>query len=396
METAIVLFTRDLRLHDNPALHAACARARQVVPAFVLDPALGGPPNRIRFLADALADLREQLRDRGADLVIRSGDPAAEVIRLADETGANAVYVADDVSHYATRRRRALDRDCAQRRLNLVVTPGLTVVPPGELRPAGGSHYRVFTPYWRAWRAASWRQHYPVPRAITMPAVTITGALPERGPGVSPELAPGGERIGRRRFTAWRQGRLAGYDEHHDDLAGDDTSRLSAYLRFGCVSPLEVAIGARDREGGEAFCRQLAWRDFFYQVTAAFPDMAQKNYRPGPSWPEDEGALQAWRSGFITRLGRVLLPVPATHCQLPALQATSPSASRDPKCRYPCRQSMPRLRVRNEAVIIRARLCMKPSADSCRIPASTIGMPVCPVRQACSAPSSSGQEGPGR
>ena len=156
METAIVLFTRDLRLHDNPALHLACARARQVVPAFVLDPAIAGPPNRIRFLADALADLREQLRERGADLVIRAGDPAAEVIRLADETGADAVYVADDVSHYATRRRGALERDCSERRLDLIATPGLTVVPPGDLRPAGGGHYRVFTPYWRAWRAASW------------------------------------------------------------------------------------------------------------------------------------------------------------------------------------------------------------------------------------------------
>src|SRR5580692_7175388 len=297
METAIVLFTRDLRLHDNPALHAACAGARQVVPAFVLDPAIAGPPNRIRFLADALTDLREQLRERGADLVIRSGDPAAEVIRLADETGANAVYLADDVSHYATRRRRALERDCSQRRLDLIVTPGLTVVPPGDLRPAGGGHYRVFTPYWRAWRQASWRQHYPVPPAIAMPAVKTAGALPEPGPGVSPDLAPGGERAGRRRFAAWRQSRLAGYGEHHDDLAGDDTSRLSAYLRFGCVSPLEVAIGARDREGGEAFCRQLAWRDFFYQVTAAFPDLARKNYRPGPAWHTDEGALQAWRTG---------------------------------------------------------------------------------------------------
>ena len=50
METAIVLFTRDLRLHDNPALHLACTRARQVVPLFVVDPAIAGPPNRLRFL----------------------------------------------------------------------------------------------------------------------------------------------------------------------------------------------------------------------------------------------------------------------------------------------------------------------------------------------------------
>ncbi len=104
-------------------------------------------------------------------------------------------------------------------------------------------------------------------------------------------------RAGRRRFTAWRPRQLAGYPDRHDDLAGDQTSRLSAYLRFGCVSPLEVAIGARDRPGGEEFCRQLAWRDFFYQVTATFQDLARKDYRPGPAWHEDAHALEAWRTG---------------------------------------------------------------------------------------------------
>ena len=113
----------------------------------------------------------------------------------------------------------------------------------------------------------------------------------------SPGLARGGESAGRERFASWRQRLLVGYGENHDDLAGDATSRLSAYLRFGCVSPLEVAIGALDRPGGEEYCRQLAWRDFFYQVTAAFPDIARKSYRPGAAWHEDRHALDAWREG---------------------------------------------------------------------------------------------------
>ena len=83
MDTAIVVFTRDLRLHDNPALHQACARARRVVPLFVVGPAISAPSNRARFLAESLADLRASLRERGADLVLRRGDPAAETIRLA-------------------------------------------------------------------------------------------------------------------------------------------------------------------------------------------------------------------------------------------------------------------------------------------------------------------------
>jgi deoxyribodipyrimidine photo-lyase len=300
MDTAIVLFTRDLRVHDNPALYQACQQARQVLPLFVVDPAVAAAarsPNRARFLAESVADLRGSLRERGADLVLRHGDPASEVTGLATEVNATMVYLADDVSHYATTRRRRLERACGRHRIGLTVTPGLTVVPPAELRPAGGDHYRVFTPYWRAWSAATWREHCPVPPAITMPAVRHTGHLPARE-NASPGLAPGGETAGRRRFLDWRHRLLAGYDEHHDDLAGDMTARLSAYLRFGCVSPLEVAIGALDRPGGEEFCRQLAWRDFFYQVTAAFPDIARKNYRPGPAdWRQDRPALDAWRAG---------------------------------------------------------------------------------------------------
>src|ERR1700761_1159420 len=77
MDTAIVLFTRDLRVHDNPALAGGCARARRVVPLFVVDPALAVPPNRARFLAESVAVLREELRALGGELVIREGDPAA-------------------------------------------------------------------------------------------------------------------------------------------------------------------------------------------------------------------------------------------------------------------------------------------------------------------------------
>jgi deoxyribodipyrimidine photo-lyase len=299
MDTAVVVFTRDLRLHDNPALSLACARARRVVPVFVADPALPAPPNRLRFLTQSLAGLRDALRERGGDLVIRHGEPVKEIIRLAGQTHAEGIYIADDVSGYAARRRGGLERECARHRLDLVCTPGVTVVPPGDLRPSsGGDHYRVFTPYWRAWAASSWRQPCPAPRAITMPEAGGCGDIPA-GTGFSPGLAAGGEAAGQRRVRAWLDGRLAGYAGAHDDLAGDGTSRLSPYLRFGCVSPLELARAALACPGGQEFCRQLAWRDFFHQVAAAFHDIARADCRPGPqTWRTDQDALDAWRAGL--------------------------------------------------------------------------------------------------
>ena len=127
------------------------------------------------------------------------------------------------------------------------------------------------------------------------------GGLPATVTGCSAALAPGGERAGLDRLRAWLDGPLTGYDTKRDILAADATSRLSVYLRFGCVSPLELAMAALARPGGEEYCRQLAWRDFFHQVTAAFPDMAGADYRPGLSgprrWTADPGALDAWRAG---------------------------------------------------------------------------------------------------
>jgi deoxyribodipyrimidine photolyase len=43
--------------------------------------------------------------------------------------------------------------------------------------PANGGHYRVFTPYWRAWRATTWRPHYPPPETIRLPGVKHAGQL---------------------------------------------------------------------------------------------------------------------------------------------------------------------------------------------------------------------------
>ena len=136
MDTAIVVFTRDLRVHDNPALALACAAARQVVPVFVADPALTVPPNRGRFLAQSVGSLRGQLRKRGGDLVIRHGDPVAEVMRIAAGTGAQAVFIADDVSRYAALRRVRLEAACARRRLQLTITPGHAVVQAGMVQQA--------------------------------------------------------------------------------------------------------------------------------------------------------------------------------------------------------------------------------------------------------------------
>jgi deoxyribodipyrimidine photo-lyase len=91
---------------------------------------------------------------------------------------------------------------------------------------------------------------------------------------------------------------LHAYGERADDLAGHMTSRLSPYLHFGCLSVVEVVSAVRGDPAADGFVRQLCWRDFHHQVTAAFPDIDRRDYRPrGDRWRDDPDGLVAWKDG---------------------------------------------------------------------------------------------------
>jgi deoxyribodipyrimidine photo-lyase len=293
MSTVVVLFTRDLRVHDNPALHDAADTAKRVVPLFVADPAIHSSPRRQRFLVESLSDLRESLRHRGSDLVVREGDPVTEAVKVARDTGAVGITMAADASRHAARRERRLSEACQDERLSFHRLHSISLVPPHALRPAGGDHYKVFTPYWRAWQHIPHRRELPPPRRLRLPDGVSPGPLPS--PAGVPGSIAGGETAAREQLAAWRS-LGPRYADIRDDLSADATSRMSAYLHLGCVSPVTVAAQVGDCE---AYLRQLCWRDFYHQVLAAFPDLPRRPYRRGAveEWVDDRTALQAWQAG---------------------------------------------------------------------------------------------------
>ncbi|MEV6396650.1 deoxyribodipyrimidine photo-lyase [Streptomyces sp. NPDC051907] len=310
MTVAVVLFTSDLRLHDHPPLRAALRAADEVVPLFVLDPAVHAAgfdaPNRLAFLADCLADLDGSLRRRGGRLVLRTGPAARELGVVVAQCGAHEVHMSAGVTRFAHRReeqlRTALDGTGAR----LVVHDAVvTAMAPGAVTPAGSDHFAVFTPYFRRWSEAPLRTPDAAPRQVPVPSGVHSDPLPgwDSGADVSRGVPAGGESEGRRRLAGWARGGLEAYEARHDDLAGDATSRLSPYLHFGALSPVDVVERARRRggPGAEAFVRQLCWRDFHYQVMAARPESAACDYRTRQDdWrSEDEAAeeITAWQQG---------------------------------------------------------------------------------------------------
>ena len=135
-KTAVVLFTRDLRVTDNPALWAA-SRAERTVPLFVLDEAILGSrfaaPNRVAYMREALIDLDGRLKAMDARLFIRRGQVVEEAMKAARECGADELHIAADWSSYARRRERRLREACEGAGIEFTAHPGVTILDPGAV-----------------------------------------------------------------------------------------------------------------------------------------------------------------------------------------------------------------------------------------------------------------------
>lgn len=298
--TSVLWLRRDLRLRDHPALHAAAADG-PVAALFVLDPALLRPAGapRLAFLYRTLHSLDADLRSAGGRLVLRRGDPAQVVPEIVRETGAGSVHVSADFGPYGARRDAAVAAALGD--VPLVRTGSPYAVSPGRVTKADGAPFKVYTPFYRAWRAHGW----PAPARVTAGRVQWIDDLdgvdlpPEPRLPAGLELPPAGEDAALSAWRAYRRTRLASYADDRDRPDLDRTSRMSVYLKWGAIHPRTMLADLGP--GDETFRRELAWREFYAAVLHHWPGSAREYFQPqlaGMQYASPESdAFAAWQEG---------------------------------------------------------------------------------------------------
>lgn len=307
--TIIVWFRNDLRLRDNEALYRAAQNATNVIPLYCIDPRQFTTTQfgfkktgsfRARFLLQSLSDLRFSLRDIGADLVIKVGKPEDIVFAMAKYYKASAVYCHQEATDEEYRVEDALIRhlDTVNIPIEFFWTStlyhydDLTGKLPIEKLPDVFTQFRNF-----AENKLEVRKTLPAPAQITLPEMLQTGEIPTlQELGLEEPVSDlravipftGGETAGllRLKYYLWEKDLLQTYEETRNGLIGGDySSKLSAWLALGCLSPRtiheEVKRYEQERVKNKStywLIFELLWRDYFRFVAVKYGNSL---FKPG-------------------------------------------------------------------------------------------------------------------
>ena len=312
MTTSLVWLRDDLRVADNPALTAALASADTVAILYVLDnesPEVRPLGSASRWwLHHSLRKLSRTIADLGGHLILRRG-PARDVVpAVVAEVGATSV-------HWSRRfgAARAIDADLKAVLPDAHSHNGTLLHEPWSLQTGGGTPFKVFTPFWKAYRAGEPPRHpFPAPTSIPgVPAPSDSLESWDLLPTIPwdqefPTVWSPGEQGAQDRLRRFIDTGLALY--HRRDEPGiESTSGLSPHLRFGEISPYQVwhavesATTSATHANATRFLSEIGWREFSYHQLFHNTDMHVRNLRPefdGFPWTEPSDALLgAWKKG---------------------------------------------------------------------------------------------------
>lgn len=272
MTSAIFLHHRDLRHNDNTGLNAACSAHKTVYPVFVLTPEQTTADNpylntrSIAFMRSALAAIA---------VAVYEGDTIAVLTRLIKKHNISAVYENADYTPYAVARQDKVRALCSRLGIDYSLHEDALLHPMGSLLKADGTPYLKFTPFYNS--AAKKRVAKPStqrPRTKLLPDGHLLDDAPLRLPRL---LAPPDYELAR----------------DHPALS---TTRLSAHLHFGTISPRKIYWSVA------AIRRELHWREFYaYMVFYLNCDYSKGSVtRPAFNrikWKRPGADLDAWKAG---------------------------------------------------------------------------------------------------
>lgn len=313
---SIFWFRRDLRLEDNAGLYEALKSEWPVLPLFIFDRSIldklsNRVDARVEFIHQTLTELRKELQEQGSDLLVKYGTPEKIWPEVLQEFEVKAVYTNHDYEPYARQRDEKISLLLEKQQIPLHTFKDHVIFEEEEITKKAGGVYTVFTPYSKTWKAkldekedtieengqqvklSYYLKPYPTEKYFhnfhQTDEVFSFPTLAEMDFEATDTEIPS---------KTVSRGLIKNYDDTRNFPALAGTSRLGIHFRFGTISIREKA--RRARQLNETFLNELIWRDFYAQILANFPHVAENSFRPEYDfieWRNNEEEFAAWCKG---------------------------------------------------------------------------------------------------
>jgi deoxyribodipyrimidine photo-lyase len=312
-------FRQDLRLSDNPAFSAACD-VGAVLPVYILDDDNAGLDRMGSasrwWLHQSLCALNADL---GGKLRVFRGNPLEIIPTLIKASGADLVCWNRCYEPWRIARDTAMKAGLEESGIAVQSYNGSLLWEPWDIKKGDGTPYKVFTPYFRRGCLSAPSPRIPLPAPGRFEAwsggdhladikVDDLGLMPAEDwhQQVARHWTPG-EAGAAKRLDYFINRGLAGYKEGRNFPAQPHTSRLSAHLHWGEISPNQAWYAVRDvmDSGGlevdaDNFLSELGWREFSYSLLFHCPDLPRQNLQPKFNhfpWEQNADHLRRWQNG---------------------------------------------------------------------------------------------------
>jgi len=301
---------RDLRLRDNRGLATAAADG-PVVPVFVYDTdVLEHVGRRQRaFFMRGVRRLHEAYRERGSDLVVRTGSPSEVLPEVAEEYGADTVVYNDHYRPARRERQQTVEAVCDRAGIDTVGETDLVLVDPGRLDDRYPNHSQFHDDWQRVPKPAP----SPAPGADDLADIDSGEAVPV--PDADIDLPEAGSDAARERYDAFLQEGIYSYNDTRDDLPlavekpTQAVSRMSPYVAAGMIGIRELwrdatvihdSVSGSEQRNVQKYRYELSWREQNYHLLYYNPDLPVANYKSIPNeieWRDDPDEFAAWKRG---------------------------------------------------------------------------------------------------
>jgi len=315
----------DLRVNDNQALYHAAERGAAVA-VFIATPSTwqehDDAPIKVDFWRRNLAALRKDLQKLNIPLLLLHADSWSQcpkkLLDCAQKLGADALFFNDEYGVHEQARDDATQDTWQEAGLQCERFTDQLLFVPGSLRTQSDTMFKVYSQFRRK-AYESLHRHlptcYPAPAKQEDTGIE-SSELADHFSGYTPasedqqQLWPAGEQAAQRRMSYFCEQLLEDYEESRDRPDLDGTSRLSAYLAAGVLSPRQCLHAALQLNQGEfdsgnpgavSWINELLWREFYKHILVCSPRVSMhRAFRPDTEaveWRNDPEGLRAWQQG---------------------------------------------------------------------------------------------------